>query len=312
MLYEYSRGSNARQTCIAINNVYGEGTISHSTCDNWFTKFRSGDTSLEDEPGRGADPKIDDNALLHLLAENNRFSTRELGETLGVSHITIENHLHNLGFLWIFGKWLPHDLTIHQKGQRASIAAAHLSRHEIKSFLPHIITGDEKWITYVNLSRKRQWVGPGSTPSPDVKPDVHEHKIMLCVWWDMEGPIYWEVLDDKVTVNAALYTQQLDRLAAAVAENRPDKKKIMLLHDNARPHTAKLTQAKIKGLGWEVLAHPLYSPDLALSDYHLFRSLASALKDQHFDTADSVKNFLIGYFDVKPKKFYRRVFAVCP
>jgi transposase len=131
--------------------VYEKGTITHATCDNWFAKFRSGDTSLEDEPGRGADPQIDDSALLQLLAENGRLTTRDLGEHLGVVHATVARHLYSLGFRWIFGKWLPHNLTVHQKGQRASIAAAHLSRHE-------------------------------------AKPDVHQHKIMLFVWLDMEGP----------------------------------------------------------------------------------------------------------------------------
>jgi len=34
-------------------------------------------------------------------------------------------------------------------------------------------------------------------------------------------------------------------------------------------------------LKWEVLPHPPYSPDIALSDYHLFRSMAHRLADQH-------------------------------
>ncbi|GFY08172.1 histone-lysine N-methyltransferase SETMAR [Trichonephila clavipes] len=44
-------------------------------------------------------------------------------------------------------------------------------------------------------------------------------------------------------------------------------------HDNARPHTAMVTQQKLNDLGWEVLGHPPYSPDTAPSDYYLFRSL---------------------------------------
>uniref|UniRef100_A0A914CMN7 Transposase n=1 Tax=Acrobeloides nanus TaxID=290746 RepID=A0A914CMN7_9BILA len=43
-------------------------------------------------------------------------------------------------------------------------------------------------------------------------------------------------------------TQQLDRLAEAVSQKRPDKTKIILQHDNAKPHTAKLTKAKIQEL----------------------------------------------------------------
>jgi len=32
-----------------------------------------------------------------------------------------------------------------------------LQRHRRKSFLHHIVTGDEKWIRYNNLKRKKSW-----------------------------------------------------------------------------------------------------------------------------------------------------------
>ncbi|GFT32775.1 mariner Mos1 transposase [Trichonephila clavipes] len=46
-------------------------------------------------------------------------------------------------------------------------------------------------------------------------------------------------------------------------------------HDNARPQVAKVVKTYLETLKWEDLPHPLYSPDLALSDYHLFRSMAT-------------------------------------
>ena len=100
---------------------------------------------------------------------------------------------------------------------------------------------------------------------------------MLCVWWDQKGIIYWELLQPKQTVTADLYSQQLMRLNQALQKKRPftgkGKRKVILLHDNARPHVAKTTRATIESLDWEVLAHPAYSPDLAPTDYHLFRAM---------------------------------------
>ncbi|EPB68246.1 hypothetical protein ANCCEY_12665 [Ancylostoma ceylanicum] len=45
--------------------------------------------------------------------------------------------------------------------------------------------------------------------------------------------------------------------------------------DNARPHISKKSSEKLKDLGIELEPHPPYSPDLAPSDYHVFRSMQS-------------------------------------
>jgi len=44
-------------------------------------------------------------------------------------------------------------------------------------------------------------------------------------------------------------------------------------------HTAKLVKETIEAFGWEILSHAAYSPDLALSDYHLLhrRTCSAAL-----------------------------------
>ena len=43
-------------------------------------------------------------------------------------------------------------------------------------------------------------------------------------------------------------------------------------------HVSLMTRQKLLQLGWEVLIHPLYSQDIALSDTHLFWSLWNCLK----------------------------------
>ena len=56
---------------------------------------------------------------------------------------------------------------------------------------------------------------------------------------------------------------------------------------------------------WKVLAHPAYSPDLAPSDYHLFRSMEHFLRGKEFENNEDLKNHLDQYFDSKPQSFYR-------
>jgi histone-lysine N-methyltransferase SETMAR len=45
------------------------------------------------------------------------------------------------------------------------------------------------------------------------------------------------------------------------------------MHD----HTSLKTQEAITKLGWIVLPHPPYSPDLAPSDFHIFGALKDAI-----------------------------------
>ena len=47
-----------------------------------------------------------------------------------------------------------------------------------------------------------------------------------------------------------------------------NRKNVALLHDNAIPHTARVTQETFLELGWSALPHPPFSPDPAPSDYH--------------------------------------------
>jgi hypothetical protein len=101
---------------------------------------------------------------------------------------------------------------------------------------------------------------------------------MLCIWWDMEGIIHYELLERNLTVTAERYCQQLRRLEEAIQQKRPCRRHgVILQHDSALPDSANLTKADIQELDSEILSHPPYSPDLAPSDYHLFRSLSPTI-----------------------------------
>ncbi|GFO36531.1 histone-lysine N-methyltransferase SETMAR [Plakobranchus ocellatus] len=63
--------------------------------------------------------------------------------------------------------------------------------------------------------------------------------------------------------------------------------------DNATPHSANLTQQWLHRYGWEILPHPAHSPDLAPSDFHLFRPLKRYLGGMAFETEDDLISELI-------------------
>jgi len=72
------------------------------------------------------------------------------------------------------------------------------------------------------------------------------------------------------------------------------------------------TRLKLRELGWEILTHPPYSPDLVPSDYHLFRALQNFLNGKNFNNEDDVKSHLGQFFAAKNQKFYERGIMMLP
>ena len=67
-----------------------------------------------------------------------------------------------------------------------------------------------------------------------------------------------------------------------------------------------MVQNYLETFNWQVLFHPVYSPDLALSDYHLFLSMSHALVERHFDSYEDVRKWLNEWFASKDEEFFWR------
>jgi hypothetical protein len=92
---------------------------------------------------------------------------------------------------------------------------------------------------------------------------------MCSVFWDRQGVLLVEFLPKSTTINAACYCETLTKQRRAIQNKRRGMltRGVVLLHDNARPHTAAQTQALIMSFGWEQMNHthtpPPHSPVLA-------------------------------------------------
>lgn len=89
-----------------------------------------------------------------------------------------------------------------------------------------------------------------------------------------------------------LYMAKLHHVKEGIWLKRPHRQgQTILLHDNARPLVAQVVKAALHDLGWEVLQHWLYSPDLTRTDYHPFHSLSNHMKGLTFDSEEVLKNW---------------------
>ena len=92
---------------------------------------------------------------------------------------------------------------------------------------------------------------------------------MFCVWWNFKGIIHYEILPQNQTINSDVYCRQLSNLAEKLERLRPEnvnKNRVVFQQDKARPHVFLAIRTKLHELGWDLLPHPPYSPDIAPSD----------------------------------------------
>ena len=331
MLYHFEKGWSAAQSFRDLNELYGEGTISKSQVERWFKKFKSGDTNLVDVEGRGRPSNFNDQALLSAVEEDESLTTRMLAEDFNVDHSTIVRRLKKLGKVWKLAGWVPHELSENNKAERVRIFTELLKRNEQTSFLnKNLVTGDESWLLFKNVKRKKVCVSPGMLPK-GIPKSVHCKKVMWCVWWDRSGIIHWEIIssgvcywwndDDKrhqwqipdkngkrqLNINSDVYLAQLDRVHAAIETKRPRKKNhIVFHHDNARPHIERRVVESIVDKGWELLPHPPYSPTEAPTDYHVNRSLKNWLGNKVYDSLDDLVTAVKEWIASKNSNFFAR------
>jgi len=309
LLHYFNMKKSASESHRILVEVYGDHALSERTCQKWFARFKSGNFDLEDQERAGCPKKFEDAELQALLDVDPCQTQEELALSLEVTQQNISLRLKAMGMIQKEGHWVPYELKPRDIERRFFVSEQLLNRQKRKGFLHRIVTGDEKWIHYDNPKRRKSWGKPGHASTSTAKPNIHGSKLLLCIWWDQVGVVYYELLQPNETITGDRYRLQLMRLSRALKEKRPQYErrhdKIILQHDNARPHVAKVVKKYLETLKWEVLPHPPYSPDLAPSDYHLFRSMTHGLAEQHFRSYEETKKWVDLWIASKPTSFFR-------
>ena len=159
------------------------------------------------------------------------------------------------------------------KKNRVGASLTHLRFNDHgEDFMEQIITRDETWVHQYCPETKAQsmaWKHPGSPTIKKFKTSTSSRKLMATVFWDMHDVLLLHFSPPNETVNSAAYQATFKKLKRAVQCKRPQMsdKRVLLLHDNARPHTGHVTVNLLERWGWEILQHPPYSPDLALLNF---------------------------------------------
>lgn len=299
-----------------LREVYGDNVISKSRVYEWCKCFNQGRLSIGDDArsGRPRTSTTDENIqkVDDLIRQDRRLKIRYIATELDISKSRVYEIVHNsLGYHKVCARWVPKQLTDDHKQSRMGLSLAHLSRYKLEGneFLERIVTGDETWVHYSTPENKRDsmtWKHLGSPPVRKFKSGPSARKLMATVFWDCRGILLVDFLPSGESVTAGRYCETLDRLREAVRRKRPGllSNGVILLHDNATPHTAGTTRLWLDRYNWEVLDHPSHSPDLAPCDFHLFGPLKRSLSGKHFNSDDELKDAVLQFLVQLDGSFY--------
>ncbi|XP_052750112.1 histone-lysine N-methyltransferase SETMAR-like [Galleria mellonella] len=152
------------------------------------------------------------------------------------------------------------------------------------------------------FARSSQWLNPGDPAKSCSKRKLTQKKLLVSVRWTSAGVVHYSFLKSGQTITADIYCHQLQITKEELAAKQPRLvylSRPLLLHDNARPQTVTI--------GMSATCTIIYSPDLALTDYHFFWNLDNFLQRKKFnsDAADQTafKEFIVS----RPKVFLVKV-----
>ena len=99
---------------------------------------------------------------------------------------------------------------------------------------------------------------PWLTPPKKFKRASSAGKVMASVFWDSQGVIIIDYLQQGRTINGAYYAAELRRLRQEIARKKKGKltQSVLLLQDNAPAHTSQVAMTAATECGFEVLPHP--------------------------------------------------------
>jgi len=133
------------------------------------------------------------------------------------------------------------------------------------------VTGDEKWIFYDNLKKKKYYTKLRSIVAINLNINItaehswfEDHALYLvgpkgsCLYAAETWRFHY-----RRSVSATIDSFESLREKRSEYEQRHDK--VILLHDNARLHVIKVIKKYSETLKWD-LSYPLYSLDIGRSD----------------------------------------------
>ena len=127
------------------------------------------------------------------------------------------------------------------------------------------------------------WKRLGEQTPTRLRQERSAGKIMMIIFWNKDGVLLTECLLRGTMINGPCYASIIERLRSVIVDKGRGKVShgVLLLHDNDPIDKCNIVQA-----GFIELNHPVYSPDIALTNYHSLSKLKKFLRGKNCSSND--------------------------
>jgi histone-lysine N-methyltransferase SETMAR len=291
--YYCLRLKSNREILAKLQLAYHEDALCLRAVEKWAARFRAGQETVDDEtrPGRPAISDLSE-AILQFLERQPHSSSRDISKALYLPKTTVLRIMHEIGLHFFAPRWVPYRLSDAQKADRVTICKnlidmmISLGPKQAK----YLITGDESWIYWDNQLRG-MWAEDRDDVPPNVNRMVSSKKTMVSAYFTRWGFVSIEFLPQGQNYNSQFFIETvLPSIEMKLSQRRPRLRATGAhLHmDNAKPHRSKKSIEKAGEMGFVLVPHPPYSPDIAPSDFFLFGYLKECLAGTSFPDEETL------------------------
>jgi len=166
-------GKTGAETHEMLQAAFGESCLSRSKTFEWYSHFKNGRRSFEDDPrpGRLSTSHTEETMarVREIICTDRRLTIREVAEDVGIAFGTCQKILtEDLQMRRVSAKFVPCLLAVEQKDNHVSACTDLLERAQNDpNFMSSVITGDESWVYGYDLETKQmssQWKTASSRP----------------------------------------------------------------------------------------------------------------------------------------------------
>ena len=310
-------GKTKEEILSQLSAVYEAECPSKSTVYFWIAEFKRGRENVRDDVRAGRPTEIDAESINKkcesIVRTERRITTKALATQLNVSDWKARDVLKSCGIRKLSSRFVPRFLTAEMCSRRLLCCEENLSLYQEhgQRFLTNIVTVDESPLSLYSPESKREsseWCFPNESAPKKLRSGTqHGRCSMLTIFWDCQGVIKVDFAERNVKINSEYYASLVKETRAL--RRKPRGSPLWLLQDNAPIHTSQLTTKIIQEANFHLLPHPPYSPDLAPSDFWLFRHLKKHLRGHHFDSARVVQEATESFLAAQTPDFFSNAFA---